>query len=705
MAAGQKHISLGTLRNSFDRRTIVLGAMQGGVGMLLAGRMGWIAVAQNRKYELQSESNRVNLSLIPPRRGWVLDRHGHPLASNRADFRVDIIPDRLVNADATISEVGQLLSLTAIELRDLKDKIEKSHEFQPVEVKSGLQWEQFAAISVRTPDLPGVVPQRGFSRYYPTGPSVGHLVGYVGAANAEEYQKERNPLLITPGFKIGKDGLEKQFDKTLRGEPGARRVEVTATGRIVRDLDMREDNPGQPIKLTIDGPLQDYAARRLGLESGAVVVMDCHNGDILCMASMPSFDPNSFSGGIGRIEWKMLSDDDHVPLRNKVLRGLYPPGSTVKPAVALAFLEAGLSPRESVVCPGGLRVGNRVFHCWQRRGHGVTDMAKGIYQSCDVYFYHFAQKIGMQRIADMARRLGLGAEYPLPVAGQSYGTVPDPPWKKRKYGKDWALFDTVNATIGQGYMLVNPLQQAVMTARLASGRNIMPNMMFDAKPHDAPSLGISQEHLDIVREAMNQVVNGAGTAGRARLPVPGVQMAGKTGTAQVVGLNISSGKGGYWKHRDHGHFIAFAPFDNPRYACAVVIEHGGGSGSAYPVARDVMTFLFDPAKAMEVLTQMEAGWGGTPQQRMAARYREFAARYGTSAPPVSDAAERRVVEENSAAQTPAQPIVRGAESPPPEPQAPPPVEHAPPHPPAHTPSSATTPSVAPATPIPHEPRP
>jgi len=693
-----RHVSQAILRQSFDRRSIVIGALQGGVGMLLAARLGYLAVFENEKYELEAESNRVNLSLIPPRRGWILDRRGAPLASNRADFRVDIIPERLVDGDHTVNELGKLLNLNSVQIQDLKDKLEKAHGFAPVEVASGLDWERFAAVSVRLPDLTGVVTQRGFSRFYPTGPSVGHLIGYVGAASAEDYEKERNPLLITPGFKIGKDGLEKQFEQHLRGAPGARRVEVTAGGRIVRDLDMREDVPGKPIHTTIDGPLQDYASRRLGLESGAVVVIDCLTGEMLCAASMPSYDPNSFSDGIGRIEWKMLSDDDHVPLRNKVLRGLYPPGSTVKPMVALSFLEAGLSPDESVGCSGGLRVGNRVFHCWHRGGHGSVNMAKGIYQSCDVYFYHFAQRIGMDQIAGMARRLGLGQEFPLPVAGQSYGTVPDPAWKKRKYGRDWAVFDTVNATIGQGYMLVNPLQQAVMAARIASGKALMPRMLQTGRAPEAKSLGLPQEHLDYVHKAMSDVVNGPGTAGRARLPIPDVLLAGKTGTAQVVGLNIGSGKGGLWKHRDHGHFICFAPFDNPRYACAVVIEHGGGSGAAYPVARDVMTFLFDPAKAMDVLLEMEKGWGGTPQQRMAAKYQSYSAQYGTSAPRVSEAtAEEQAAQENDAAATPSQPIVDAAQSPAPEPVA----EQAAPS--APTPSPAPSPN--PVTSRPNDPRP
>lgn len=632
LLGSSRHVSSGTLKNAYDRRALLIGGLQATVGVLLAGRVAWISLAQNEKYTLASESNRVNLTLISPRRGSILDRNGAPIAANRADFRVDLIPDRLVDPDRTLGELGRLLKLSDVRIKDLKDKLDKARGFQPVEVAAGLDWDSFAAISVRLPDLPGVLAQRSFSRWYPTGPSVGHLVGYVGPASADDYEKERNPLLVTPGFKIGKDGLEKRFETILRGTPGARRVEVTASGKVVRDLEMREDVPGQPLHLAINAPLQDYAARRLGLESGSVVVMDCLTGDVLAMASMPSYDPNSFSDGIGRIEWKMLSEDDHVPLRNKVLRGLYPPGSTVKPMVALSFLEAGLDPDESVFCGGGLRVGNRVFGCWNRKGHGQVNMAKGIYQSCDVYFYHFAQRIGMDPIAAMARRLGLGQKFDLPVVGQSYGTVPDAAWKMRKYNKPWAVFDTVNATIGQGYMLVNPLQQAVMASRIASGKQLQPRLLLDRKAPNVPSMDFNPEHLAYVHKAMWDVVNGPGTAGRARLPFPDIQISGKTGTAQVVGLHLSNGKSGPWKYRDHGHFISFAPFDNPRYACAVVIEHGGGSSAAYPIARDVMTFLFDPAKAMQVLLEMEAGWGGTPQQRMAARYSAYESKYGTSAP-------------------------------------------------------------------------
>ncbi len=676
------------LTQSFQRRTFLLGAVQGGVGLLLAGRLGYLAVAQNAKYRAASESNRVNLSLIPPRRGWVLDRDGVALAANRADFRVDLIPDRLVDRDATLASLQTLLALSADHVADIRDKIDQSRGFQPVEVASKLDWDTFAAISVRLPELPGVIPQRGFSRYYPAGAAVGHLIGYVGPASADDYVREHNPLLITPGFKIGKDGLEKAFEVHLRGVPGARRIEATAGGRVVRELGTREDVPGQPMQLTIHAGLQDYAARRIGLESGSVVVMDCQTGDVLAMVSMPCYDPNAFSDGIGRIEWKMLSEDDHVPLRNKVLRGLYPPGSTVKPMVALAFLEAGLDPKAAVTCAGGLRVGNRVFHCWNHHGHGTTDMMKGIYQSCDVYFYHFAQQIGMDTIAAMMRRMGLGGQFPLPYPGQSYGTVPDPAWKQRKYHKPWAVYDTVNATIGQGYMLVNPLQQAVYAARLASGLNHMPRLVLDRHAAPPPSMGFKQDHLDLVHAAMNEVVNGRGTAGKARLPIPGVQMAGKTGTAQVVGLNMGNGKSGEWKRRDHGHFIAFAPFDKPRYACAVVIEHGGGSGAAYPVARDVMTYLFDQGKALAVLDDYERQWGGNLQQRMAAKYATYAARFGASAPPPPrEAAEPAGTATDEPGAEPASPETAAA-SPAPEPEAQPL--------PTTAPEPAATPSAVPA---------
>jgi penicillin-binding protein 2 len=622
-----KTISSAMQEITFTRRATVIGGLQVGVGVLLAARMAYISVAENERYKLLSESNRVNLTLVPPRRGWLIDRNGKPIANNKTDFRIDIIPDRLRDKEKTVATLANLLALDPEELERINKELEQASSFQPVQVATGLDSEQYAAVSVRLPDMPGVSPRQGFSRNYPSGPAIGHLVGYVGIASAEDYKENPDPILITPGYKIGKDGLEKMFEDRLQGKPGAKRVEVTARGKIVRELNTRPDVPGKPLQLTLDIDLQEYAARRLGPESGSVVVIDCLTGDILTMTSMPSFDPNSFSDGIGVTEYGMLREDDHVPLLDKSLKSLFPPGSTVKPMVALSFLEAGLSPDETVNCNGGLQVGNRRFRCWKRGGHGRVDMAKGIYQSCDVYFYYFAQKVGINPIALMANRLGLGQKFPLPVASQFYGTVPDPAWLRKKYKREWQAYDTVNTTIGQGYMLVNPTQLAVMASRLATGKNIVPRLIMEEKKSPIPTLNLDPEHLLYVQKAMSDVVNGPGTAGRARLPIENVKMAGKTGTAQVV--NLDFGRGGQdvaWKYRDHGLFVCFAPYDNPRYAAAVVIEHGGGSGSAYPVARDVLTFLYDRQKAMDVLTGLEKSWGGTIEERMDTKMAAYRAR-------------------------------------------------------------------------------
>jgi len=633
---GKKQATEASQAFSFSRRAFFLGGAQLAVGGLLVSRMGWIAIAENEKYQLLSESNRVNLTITPPRRGWIVDRHGRPLAANRTNFRVDIIPDRLQNRARVMAELTELLALDPNTVERIGEDLDKAAGFQPVQVADDLSYERYAAVSVRLSELPGVAPAQGFSRHYPAGPSIGHLIGYVGVASAEDYQKTRDPLLITPGFKIGKQGLEQSLDTYLTGKPGAKRVEVTARGRVVRDLATRPDTPGRTARLTIDAGLQEFAGRRLGTQSGAVVIMDCQTGDILASTSMPSFDPNSFSDGISHLEWQMLSEDDHVPLRNKTLAGLYPPGSTVKPMVALAFLEAGLSPDEATTCAGGLRVGNRVFHCHARRGHGRVNMHRAIEQSCDIYFYYFAQKIGMNVIAAMARRLGLGQRFDLPFPSQSYGTVPDPAWKLRKYKQQWQPYDTVNATIGQGYMLVNPTQMAVMAARLATGLDLNPHFLADGKRHEGQPLGISLDHLTVIRNAMKDVVNGAGTGRAARLAVPNVMLAGKTGTAQVVGLS-SSGRGNasrLFRFRDHALFQGFAPYDNPRYAIGTIIEHGGHldrNQDSPMISGDCITYLYDPAKAMEKLEALEKTWGGTPQQRLERQLNAFRIAKGLAA--------------------------------------------------------------------------
>ena len=372
---------------TFSRRAIVLGFGQGALGLGLVGRMAWLGIAENEHYKVLAESNRVQLQLIPPRRGWIVDRTGHPIAINRTDFRVDLIPDQLRDKDRIIAELAEMLALPPDEIQRVHEELARAAGYQPVPVAENLSYERYAAISVRLPELPGVAPTQGYSRFYPDGAAVGHLVGYVGAASAEDYKADHNPLLITPGFKIGKQDLEKTLEHKLRGQPGAKRTEVTAHGRLVRELTTRPDVPGRPVKLTIDAALQAYVARRLGTNSGSAVMLDVASGEILAFVSMPAYDPNSFSDGISHLEWDMLSQNDHLPLTNKVLQGLYPPGSTVKPMNALALLAAGFDPAERVVCTGTYRLGTSQFHCHKKNGHGALDMKNAIMQSCDIYFY------------------------------------------------------------------------------------------------------------------------------------------------------------------------------------------------------------------------------------------------------------------------------------------------------------------------------
>ncbi|MCY1173431.1 penicillin-binding protein 2 [compost metagenome] len=458
--------------------------------------------------------------------------------------------------------------------------------------------------------------------------------------------------------------MEKTLESTLRGVAGQKRVEVTARGKLVAELATKPDQPGTNARLTIDAGLQEYAARRLGTQSGSVVVIDVATGEMLAMVSMPAYDPNTFSDGISHLEWKMLSDNDHVPLMNKVLQGLYPPGSTVKPMNGLALLGAGVPASDRVVCTGALRVGTGIFHCHKKSGHGALDLKNAIMQSCDIYFYEMIRRLGYDHVAPVARRLGLGQKFDLPFNSQRYGTVPDTAWKLRRYKQPWTVPDSLNASIGQGDVLTNPLQLAVMASRLASGRALQPSILADHVHADAPPLPIQPDHLRTIHEAMWGVVNGGGTGGAARMLIPGVQLAGKTGTAQVRRITMAERAGGVLKNgalpfkmRDHALFQGFAPHDKPRYAIAVVLEHGGHTVrnlDTPAIARDIMTYLFDRDRALAALAEAEPTWGGDIKTRMAAETAAYRAAAG--APPLAVGAQTEL---NATAPTDA-PAVRAA---------------------------------------------
>ncbi len=470
-------------------------------------------------------------------------------------------------------------------------------------MKENLTWEQVSKLEVNAPTLPGVSIETGLIRSYPLGKPMAHIVGYVAAVSEDELTGD--PLLELPSFRIGKSGVERQYDLALRGEPGNTKVEVNAVGRVIREVSREEGTPGEPLQLTIDAALQHYVYGRLSHErSATAVVLDVERGEVLALGSYPAFDPSAFTLGLSSDQWGKLVNNPQHPLTNKTIRGTYAPGSTFKMVVALAALEAGIGAGHEVYCPGHMTLGDGRFHCWKRWGHGDMTMIPAIQQSCDVYFYDVAKRVGIDAIAAMANRLGLGEPTGIELPGERPGLIPTKGWKLSYLGESWQMGETLVASIGQGFMLTSPLQLGVMTARLATGKAVTPTLIRnrealdpDWTPSEPADLGIPAEHLRLVHEGMDSVTNDRrGTAYRSRIDIEGMEMAGKTGTSQVRRITMAERAAGVvknqdlpWRRRDHGLFVCYAPVEEPRYACAVVVEHGGGgSSAAAPIARDIM---------------------------------------------------------------------------------------------------------------------
>lgn len=605
------------LQKTFTRRAILLGGGQALLFGALVGRMYYLQVLQTDQYRLLAEENRVNLHLLPPLRGKIVDRFGTPLAVNNPNYRVVIVPEQTANMRDTLQTLSRILPLTPEEIDRLVRDRTKQRAFLPITVKANLDWDMVSRIEVNLPDLPGASIEVDQSRSYPFGGTTSHVLGYVGTPSESEVGDD--PLLQLPGFRIGKSGLEKVYDTELRGTAGTSEVEVNALGRVIRELDRHEGKPGVELVSTLDIGLQQYVQQRLAQhQSASAVVIDVMTGDVLAMGSTPSFDPTVFNRGLSAADWQTLSTDPGHPLTNKTLAGQYPPGSTFKTMTAMAALEAGVDPSYSVFCPGVFNLGNLSFHCWWKGGHGTLDMVGGLKHSCDVYFYDLARKIGIDTLAAMARRFGLGQPTGIDLPGEKSGLIPDTAWKKATLKDSWHPGETVIAGIGQGFIQATPLQLAVMTARLANGgyalkpRLVRPAKLTDetgpdpAKVDFAP-MGVNPNHVRLVWEGMRRVVNDAdGTAYNARISQPGMEMAGKTGSAQVRRITMAERMMGVrknedlpWAMRDHALFIAFAPVQQPRYACSVVIEHGSaGARYAGPVAHDILVEcqLRDPAR-------------------------------------------------------------------------------------------------------------
>jgi penicillin-binding protein 2 len=604
------------------RRTLMLGGIQAGMVGALAARMYYLQVLQADKYKVLAEENRINLRLLAPQRGRILDRFGVPLAVNQQSYRVVIVAEQAGDIESTLNAIGTLVPLGDNERHRVMREIKRKHSFVPIMVRENLSWEEVARIEVNIPELPGVQIEVGRNRYYPFADRITNVTGYVAPVSEKELTGD--PLMELPDFRIGKAGIEKAQDLELRGTAGTSQIEVNAFGRVVREINRDDGQPGQEIAITIDMALQDFAMRRLRSEEAATcIVIDVITGEILTMATSPSYDANSFTGGISSALWATLNTDPHTPLNNKAIQGVYPPGSTFKPVVAMAALDSGMiTPDFHATCPGYFTLGDHKYYCWKNKGggHGTLDLHGGLKNSCDVYFYEVAMKIGVDRVAAMANRLGMGGLTGIDIPNERPGNIPTRAWKQQRYGVKWVDGDTPSIAIGQGYVSSTPLQLAVMLARIVSNRAVVPHLVRPAgimapdKPFDPDlgskdfaAMGFNPQHIAAVLGGMNAVTNEiGGTAYGARITDPGMEMGGKSGSAQVKQITAAERAAGLkkpdqqpWKDRDHALFIAFAPVGNPRYACAVVVEHGIGGGKfAGPIARDVLreTQRRDPSR-------------------------------------------------------------------------------------------------------------
>ncbi len=602
-------------RTRFTRRALLLGGGQLGLLALLAGRLYQLQVVEAEKYVTLAEENRISLRLIAPPRGRILDRHGAPVAGNRENFRAMLVAEQAPDVQATLATFTELVPLSEAERARIERDTRRQRRFVPVNVREFLSWDDMARLEVNAPDLPGILIDRGATRLYPHGEEFAHVLGYVAPPAEADVAADDDPLLALPGVRIGRAGMEKVHDRALRGRAGAIQLEVNAVGRVIRELARQEGTPGQDVTLTIDEALQRFAMQRIASESAAAVVLDARNGEVMAMASSPSFDPSQFNSGVSAAQWRAWMANRRKPLTNKAISGLYGPGSTFKMVVALAGLEANvISPGERVPCNGYVELGDARFHCWKKEGHGGVDLRAGIKHSCDCYFYEVAKRLGIDRVAAMANRFCLGVETGIELQGARAGLMPTRAWKQGATGVAWQLGETLIHGIGQGFIQSTPLQLATMTARIATGRAVKPHLtraiggvvQRGDRPEHWPSLGVQERNLRLVREAMNAVVNEAGgTANASRLPDRQL-MAGKTGTTQVRRITMADRQRGVtsnanrpWDHRDHALFVAYAPYEAPAYAIAVIIEHGGGgSTAAAPVARDIMAEVLarDPAR-------------------------------------------------------------------------------------------------------------
>jgi penicillin-binding protein 2 len=561
-----------------------------------------LQVRHRRRYEKLADNNRLAMRFLNPPRGRLLDRHGTILAHNKNSFRLVVIASTRQELKSSLKKLVKLINLPLSSCEHLLGHFRSNaHSLMPLVIREGLSWEEVAHLELHLEDLPGICVEADQSRFYPLGEQTAHSVGYVGSPAQREASADRARHL--PGRRIGKTGLEKAWEADLGGVAGQTTLEVNASRTVMRTLGHTPPTPGKDLRVTLDSALQTYIASRLkAYETASVVVLDS-SGGVRALVSNPSYDPQVFIHGVCPQVWENLRQNPSKPLINRALSGLYAPGSTIKMAVALAALEKGLlTPSTTFSCKGVLTLNNHPFHCWihGKGTHGAVNCVQALSRSCDVFFYEVARRVGIEALAATFKILGLGEKWLDVFQESNRGLVPTREWKEQRHHRPWTPTDTVLTGIGQGYLLSNPLQLAVMTARLATGRLVEPFFRLpDNPPVLAPCLPFAPQHLDLVRQGMKDVLQEPqGTAYGARIVAPGFQMAGKTGTSQVRRIQLAERARGMTKtahrprqEREHALFCGYAPVHAPHYIISLVVEHGGsGSTVAAPLARDILTF-------------------------------------------------------------------------------------------------------------------
>lgn len=581
----------------FNRRALVLGSAQSALAGALVMRLSYLQLWKHEEYSIQSDSNRIKPVINPAPRGTVVDRHGFPLTKNDSNYRLLLYLDRKRDVDELVAKLTEVLDLNDEAKNIFITKIKNARRKSIISLMDNLGWDDLARIETNAHLLSGVSIESGIMRRYPYPAETAHFLGYVSLPSEKEIDENEQNLFMHPDFRIGKFGLEKTFDEPLRGKYGVKYVEVNVHEIPLRTLSIKPPVEGSRLHLTIDFGLQKYVTERIKDVVASAIVLNVKTGEILAYASSPTFDPNNFVEGVSREYWNQVNTDQRKPLSNKPISATYPPGSTFKLMVALAGLESGFNPNTKVFCNGSYQFGKRAFHCWKEEGHGSLDLMGGIMHSCNTYFFTLANQIGYEKFTEMAKRFGYGEKIDISLYGGKVGNIPSDEWKRKVLKQPWVGGDTLNTAIGQGFVLATPLQMALVTARIANGgipikpylvRNHNIFKQFDTLKNEPL---IAEAHIKFVQEGMRRVVNEAGgTAYGKRIEIKGFEMAGKTGTSQVISKREKEmSKEENAANANHAIFVGFAPFEDPKYAISVVVEHGGGgSATAAPIAKDII---------------------------------------------------------------------------------------------------------------------